>query len=712
MATAEQYAAWLVQNKDKAGTPEFETVAAAYKQVRGAPAAVAVGEELLSVPRQLGLTARYAAKGVAALPAMAADAVTGLYNTGANLIQGEGQGYRFKQQLPALDAALTRMGLPEPATPNERVVGDAATAMAGAGSMAGAAGAAGIKALAARPDVQIAGAATGAAAGGSVREAGGNWWQQFLASLAGGVAGGALTAKIPAPSAAGIKAAVSGEANQATLAEADKRIAQALQQNGIDWAQVPERIRQSMRAEAAKALDSGAAGINPDAARRLLAFQATGTTPTVGMLTQNPATITAEQNLARAGANSTDQSLHGLAATTNTNTTKLLGGLDSLAGRKVGSMDAGQAIVGSLQAKIDAAQARTSALYSAARDTQGRSAALDGAAFTKQASALLDENLLGYALPASVQARLNQIAKGEVPFTVDYAEQLKTVMGNLARSEGGATAKALGLVRKALDDAPLQPAPKVNPGNLPAVQGTVPPSPAALGSESIDAFNAARSAHRSLMQRIENNPALRAVHEGVEPDQFVNKFIIGNGASAKDVRALAAELPTEAREATKQYLVNYLRSKATNGTEDIAKFSSHAYEKALQGLADKLPAFFSREEIQQLRYIGEAGRYMQAQPAGSAVNNSNSGALLIGRGLDALQSMTGKLPFGLNDSLGGMFQGYQQRQALSPANALGQMLAPIERQSPLKALALGSSAAGVITPEDNGEDNRRKQRAK
>lgn len=35
MATAEQYAEWIVANKDKQGTPEFDTVAAAYKEAKG-----------------------------------------------------------------------------------------------------------------------------------------------------------------------------------------------------------------------------------------------------------------------------------------------------------------------------------------------------------------------------------------------------------------------------------------------------------------------------------------------------------------------------------------------------------------------------------------------------------------------------------------------------------------------------------------------------
>ena len=40
MATSEQYAQWIVDNQDKKGTPDFETVAAAYKASRSAPVEV------------------------------------------------------------------------------------------------------------------------------------------------------------------------------------------------------------------------------------------------------------------------------------------------------------------------------------------------------------------------------------------------------------------------------------------------------------------------------------------------------------------------------------------------------------------------------------------------------------------------------------------------------------------------------------------------
>ena len=45
------------------------------------------------------------------------------------------------------------------------------------------------------------------------------------------------------------------------------------------------------------------------------------------------------------------------------------------------------------------------------------------------------------------------------------------------------------------------------------------------------------------------------------------------------------------------------------------------------------------EEVRALRNNGRVAALMQSQPVGSAVNNSNSGALLLGKGLDFLDKM-------------------------------------------------------------------------
>ena len=56
----------------------------------------------------------------------------------------------------------------------------------------------------------------------------------------------------------------------------------------------------------------------------------------------------------------------------------------------------------------------------------------------------------------------------------------------------------------------------------------MPPSPTNAGQESIDAFNRARGANRAWMQRLERNPALAAVVDGVEtPDTADRTYVTG-----------------------------------------------------------------------------------------------------------------------------------------------------------------------------------------
>lgn len=171
--------------------------------------------------RQMGLTVRHAVNGVASIPAMAADAVAGAANKGLDAVHGEGNGFRFPNQAKALDDVLTKVGLPQPENATERVVGDATSALAGAGSVvkagqalaaratAPAARAVG-RALSADPALQAASAVTSGGAAGAAREAGGGEGAQLVAGLAGAIAPSALTAstrRVAIPGGAQVRAA-------------------------------------------------------------------------------------------------------------------------------------------------------------------------------------------------------------------------------------------------------------------------------------------------------------------------------------------------------------------------------------------------------------------------------------------------------------------------------------------------------------------------
>ena len=67
MATAEQYAAWIVQNQSKQGTPEFETVAQAYQVAKGLQNQAQMAEKTVPEPTKSGIVDQLIGAGETAL---------------------------------------------------------------------------------------------------------------------------------------------------------------------------------------------------------------------------------------------------------------------------------------------------------------------------------------------------------------------------------------------------------------------------------------------------------------------------------------------------------------------------------------------------------------------------------------------------------------------------------------------------------------------
>lgn len=145
---------------------------------------------LSDLPRQLGLTARAAITGATSLPAIGADALTGLINliAGKQVMQPSSQ---------ALQSLMTRAGVPEPQTAQERVVQDIGGAMAGVsgpGLLSGKMGPVAKEFFMGSPQAQAAAAIGGAAAGGTARESDLGPVAQTLAAITGSIAPGGVTA--------------------------------------------------------------------------------------------------------------------------------------------------------------------------------------------------------------------------------------------------------------------------------------------------------------------------------------------------------------------------------------------------------------------------------------------------------------------------------------------------------------------------------------
>jgi hypothetical protein len=627
---------------------------------------------LSEIPRQLGLATRYGVEGLADTAGIFTNPLTVMSNrllgTNLNTVRG------------ATSNLLDKAGLPSPNTAQERVIGDASRMLSGTGGL--------IKAGAMLPSTAISNAITSRSgmqaassigagyAGGTARENGAGFGGQLGASLIGGI--------LAPLSVSGLSSLANsaGNALKNTFAPQtiDIQVENVLRQSGIDLSNLHGNVVNSIRNDVRQALSTGQ-DISPDAVRRLADYKNVGATPMRSNLTLDPAQITRDRNTAKLGINSTDTTAQTLGRLQNSNNNQLIENLNLLgANTKDDTYSAGSKIISALQARDDAAKNVIGSFYKDARATDGRSANLDPHAFTNQANNLLDEALLGGKLPADVRGLLNKAASGEMPLTVDTAEQFKTRIGDLQRaSTDPAERLALGKVRQALDNTPLLDN---------------------SGEGAINAFNKARGVNRAYMQNVEKTPALEAVRDGIEPDKFVNQFIIGNGSksSAMDVAMLKKNLKGDASslDAVKGQILAHIKQKALNGNADeVGNFSPTAYNKALDSIGDvKLKLFFTNQEIEQMKSVGRVASYENFQPRGSAVNNSNAAGALANHALDFLN----KIPFGkaiAGDPIQNIMLSYKSKNALNAPNALA---LPVPRKPmPIPLFPLLSS--GLLSTE-------------
>jgi hypothetical protein len=652
MATADQYADWIVKNKDKQGTPEFNTVAEAYKLARNDDVETEETIEtqperstLDSIGRQVGLTARAGIEGLSDTGEFIVNSANKIGSmTPVGRIAKAATDYAgIPSELNNSGTEVADMiGLPSPENKIERNVNTASRFMVPTGAIVKGANIAskgapivkdGIaKTLAARPGMQAAGSIGAGYAGSEAREQGASPLVQFGATVLGGLAAPLGVAAID-----GIgKSAISSVKNLFRTPAAEKIVMNKISQAGVNLESLPKEVQKSLVMDVQAAMKTGK-DLSPDALRRLADYKQVGATPMGSSLTLKPADITRDRNLAKMSANSKDPAAQQLSNLQRDNDIKLISGLNTLGAESADdAMTAGNKLISYLNVKDEATKKVISSYYKQAEVTPGRGAKLDPSVFTNQANNALDQSLLGGKLPADVRNILNSIAQGKTPLTVDVAEQYKSAMATLQRSSTDPAERlAIGKVREALENTPL-------------LEGQQ------LGRGAIDAFNKGRNAHRTYMNMVDKTPALKAVRDGVEPDKFVSTFILGQGGKANvaDVAALRNSLKDnpEAVNTVKGQIAAYLKSQATGGKADeVANFSPSNYSKALKNIGDdKLNLFFTPEDIKMLKAIGRVGSYEKFQPAGSAVNNSNTSAALFTAMLDkvANSAVIRKIPLG------------------------------------------------------------------
>lgn len=665
-----------------------------YASPKEQPAAVKAGSMLNQIPRQLGLTARYGIEGLADTAQIFTEPIRNIQNmvTGGNA----------KPLGQIASSFADTIGLPKPQTANERVIGDASKMAAGSAGLIGGAKALSTKAgplaksvldmFASNPASQLTASAGGGLAGGAAREAGGTVPEQVTATVLGTVFGGM------APSAAN---AVVTRFNslKASPVSLEGRISMALKEGGMDWNALPAGVRSQMLAEVKNATSTGR-DLNADAIRRLADFKVTGTTPTRGMLTLDPVQITREQNLAKVGANTADGGLQGLARVQNQNNEQLIRNLNALGAAEGNIDDAGRLLVGSVESRRNSLRSAEQAAWDAAKGSPGYKAPVSSKVISDINQALGDEALMPFMNP-TISKYMEAFQAGR-PFTPQDYRNLQSMLAREV-AKGGNEGAAARLAQRVLERSDLTPMGSVTgPGVTTAKTAAslrAEDAAADAAVDSIDAVNRARAATRAAYAYEESNPLVRSVlSDGASSDQqrIAQRFIV-NG-TADEAAMMLNEVGQGGKVAIKNALLDHLKSRAINGSADeVGKFSQSAFNKAMKQIGDrKLSLFFTPEEILKLKANGRVASYMQVQPVGSAVNNSNSGALMLGGGYDWLNAVAGKIPFGKQvvvDPLRSIDISLSQRKAQNTVPAL---LNPQPKQPIPMLLAPAMSMGGLL----------------
>lgn len=620
-----------------------------------------LGRNLRDIPRQLGMTAGYLAE------------------TGADVVDVLGTPIRAAQEFITGEevkplAQVVRENFPQPQTETERLVRDVSKGVAGAAIPLKAAqslspvtqtGRNIQAAVTASPALQGTLGATSSGVAGTVREAGGSPTEQMLYGLGAGFGVG-----MAAPKITGMAQSATGALSRVTQPQAiNVKIENAIKGSGIQFKDLSPAIQQKLSEDVTQALK-----INPklsgDALRRLIDYRVTGATPRTAQLTLNPADVTRQKNLAKIGANSSDEVAQRLAMIENENNQILLGKLDELGANSArDKLTASQSVYDDLNNFTQSNKATINSLYGQAKSIDGRLAELDAPVFIKSASKQLEQDLATKFIPADIKSIMNDISSGKIPLNVQVSEQFKTVLATAQRgAQDGNVKNAISIIRDSLENTPLR-------------------TNQLLGKETVDAFNTARKATYQFKQLQKNVPALKDIEAGIDPEKFFDKHVIRSTSSQFD--NMMRVLPEPSKAQIKNDVLGYIKSQATRGEpNETAKLSASALNKAIENFGmNKMKSIFNADEIAQLKSIANVAKYEAFQPVGSAVNNSNTAAAALNI-LDrvAQSSLLGKIPFGsslIREPVQNIMMGNQAKAALTPANVLTNPIPQIQLPRPL-----------------------------
>lgn len=674
--------------------------------------------------RQFGLTGRHALEGVA----QAAEIVT----EPARYVTDRVFGWTG-QSLPLSELArrgADAIGLPKPEDATERVVGDAARLGFGAMVPMGAAnkfaplaksGVARsiVAGVAENPAAQIGGGVGSGLASGAAREAGADKGVQAVAGVIGGIGGGMAgnrAMKIVGRPSEYIANKFGVEPLPQTLKPrqmSNDTLSQVLRSKisitGGDWDKIPKQVQQSIIADVRKAnnLDN----LDAQAMRRLADFRALGVTPTRGTVTLDPVQITREKNLAKAGANSGLVNTHGMAQVENANNNRLVQLLQGVEGNgETDATAAGNAVLNSILGKRDTLRGAEDAAWEAAKASPGYTRPIDSGVLGDINQALGDSAMMPF-MDARISSYIKALQENPEQWTPAAYRNLQSMLAKAANA-GGNEGYAAGVARRALENAQMRAggAQFVSDG-LPITQRAADIIRTAddNAGRTVDLIDNARRATRQAYEfEGSSNVVKAALADGADPTSLAKRFVInGNDTEAATV---LQNLSPQGRQVVRNAIATHIKKKALGGAADeVGNVSQKALNSTINGIGkNKLGLFFTPEEMEQLSRIGRVASYVQVQPTGSAVNNSNSGAMVVGKAIDLLGGLTSKIPLlNINQQVDSLINVGRTRTALDATKGIYTM--PQNRFGLLPSAARGGLVGGLlVAPSDREDDRKRK----
>ncbi|MDO9131963.1 hypothetical protein [Hydrogenophaga sp.] len=611
--SAEKYAQWIVDNQSLQGTPEFETVAKAYQAAKEQSAPTLKQKVQASIPGRVVQGMRDAVDAGAQLLPRGLELATSAGGLSPNPVSKffGGEAQRVDQMVSdnAREYEGARTATGQEGFDGARLVGNVF-------SPANAAIASKLPVAASTMGRVFQGAALGGV-GGGLTPVDTQENPDFASTKAGQVALGAGMGAVATPIAGKVfdyvGKALAGRKSPSPVV-LQKTTEEFARDMGLDW-QVMAAKERSDLFEMVKAAAAGNTGKDPAAVARAADFKAAGIPYLTGQATRDPRQFAAEKNLSQ---------LPGV----GDDITARLSEQANLLRQKVGAFSAGAtdeqgggARLSEALRGFDAKKGKeVSAAYKAARESAGKDVELPMQGLAQDYADVLDR--FGDKVPSGVR---NQFRKygiepgGDMTqrklFTVEEADKLLKVINDNGGSD------------KTTDTA------------LTALRESVKRSVTTDGGAE-DVFAPARKLAATRFGLQDAIPALESSASGrVNPDTFVQSFIVSKTAQTSQVQKLASLLKQEdpgAFSEARSQIGAYLQRKAfgENPAGD-AKFNPAQYAKALRELGDaKLGAFFSPDEVTQLNRLGRIGAYVESVPAGRLPNTSgNWGAItqLAGR---------------------------------------------------------------------------------